>query len=388
MFGLLKFVQGLFSPCTSPATVGTIVRMTQKNESENVRALVALLHETGLISRREADAPLTSLVVQRLAGDGSSRRFWRVGRQGGGPICLAVAPAGRTEQDMMEARAARLIGMYLHGQGVWVPAQYGWDAEAGLLFFEDLGDVKLHDLVEQSRHQSGEMDLHAVRPLYVEAVQQLAFMQIRGAVGFDRDWCWDTREYDRPLMLSRESGYFLRAFWQELLGQEPVPGIAEEFEQIATAASQAPVTFFLHRDFQSRNIMVHNGQPFFIDFQGGRMGPLGYDLASLLIDPYTALPASFQEELIQVYLDAVLALHPVDAQQFRREYCFLALQRNLQIIGAFSFLSRVRGKVFFARFIVPALMSLVERLKDQELRDLRVLPLMAAQGLKLFQSGV
>lgn len=378
----------LFIFFTTAATVSTIVRMTEKNESENVLALVALLHDSGLISRREADAPLTSLVVQRLAGDGSSRRFWRVGRQEGERICLAVAPAGRTEQDMMEARAARLIGMHLYDRGVRVPAQYGWDEDAGLLLFEDLGDVKLHDLVEQSRNPMGEMDLHVVRPWYIQAVQQLAFMQVRGAVGFDRDWCWDTREYDRPLMLSRESGYFLRAFWQELLGQEPVPGIAEEFEQIATAASQAPATFFLHRDFQSRNIMVHNGQPCFIDFQGGRMGPLGYDLASLLIDPYTALPASFQEELIQVYLDAVMALYPVDRQQFRREYCFLALQRNLQIIGAFSFLSRVRGKVFFARFIVPALTSLVERLQDQELHDLRVLPLMAAQGLKRLQSEV
>lgn len=378
----------LFIFFTAATTVGTIVRMTQKNESENVLALVALLHDSGLISRREADAPLISLVVRRLAGDGSSRRFWRVGRQDGGPICLAVAPADRTEQDMMEAGAARMIGVHLHDHGVRVPAQYGWDAEAGLLLFEDLGDVKLHDLVEQSRNQLGEMDLHAVRPWYIQAVQQLAFMQIRGAVGFDRDWCWDTREYDRPLMLSRESGYFLRAFWQELLGQELMPGIAEEFEQIATAASQAPAAFFLHRDFQSRNIMAQNGQLCFIDFQGGRMGPLGYDLASLLIDPYTALPSSLQEELIQVYLDAVMALYPVDARKFRREYTYLALQRNLQIIGAFSFLSRVRGKLFFARFIVPALTSLAERLRDQKLRDLRVLPLMVARGLQLLQQGV
>lgn len=118
------------------------------------------------------------------------------------------------------------------------------------------------------------------------------------------------------------------------------------------------------------------------------MGPLGYDLASLLIDPYTVLPSSLQEELIQVYLDAVMALHPVDARQFRREYIFLALQRNLQIIGAFSFLSRVRGKLFFSRFIAPALTSLVERLRDQELRDLRLLPFMAARGLKLLRQGM
>ncbi|MDD3816159.1 MAG: phosphotransferase [Desulfocapsaceae bacterium] len=359
--------------------------MTQKNESENVLTLVPLLHAAGLLSRRELDAPLASLVVQRLAGDGSSRKFWRVWRKDGEKLCLAVAPAGNTELDMSEARSARLIGVHLHDRGVRVPTQYGWDEEQGLLLFEDLGDVKLHDLVEQCRKPSGEVDLGALRPWYVQAVQQLALMQIHGAVDFNCDWCWDTREYDRPLMLSRESGYFLRAFWQELLGQELVPGIDEEFQWVANTASQAPATFFLHRDFQSRNIMAQNGQLRFIDFQGGRMGPLGYDLASLLIDPYTALPSSFQEELLLVYLDAMKALHPVDARQFRREYCFLALQRNLQIIGAFSFLSRVRGKDFFARFIVPALGSLAERLLDQELSELRVLPRMVTQALKLLQ---
>lgn len=360
--------------------------MTQENESENMRDLVSLLHDAGLIARREADNPLQTLVVRRLAGDGSSRRFWRIGRKDGEAICLAVAPAGRTEQDMREAVSARMIGVHLHDRGVRVPAQYGWDEEHGLLLFEDLGDVKLHDLVAQSRNQPGAINLHAVRPWYVQAVQQLAWMQIRGAEGFACDWCWDSREYDRPLMLSRESGYFLRAFWQDLLGQELLPGIAEEFEQIAAAASQASTAFFLHRDFQSRNIMVHQDQARFIDFQGGRLGPLGYDLASLLIDPYTALPASFQEELLQVYLEAVTALHPVDARQFRREYSFLALQRNLQIIGAFSFLSRVRGKLFFARFLSPALVSLAERLRRPEFGDLRVLPHMADQGLKLLRA--
>ncbi|MFH2123623.1 MAG: phosphotransferase [Pseudomonadota bacterium] len=359
--------------------------MTQKNESEKVLALVPLLQDSGLLSRREAAAPLTSLVVQRLSGDGSSRQFWRVRRKDGEKICLAVAPAGRTELDLREAASARLIGVHLHDRGVRVPAQYGWDAEAGLLLFEDLGDVKLHDLVEQSRNQAGKVDLHVLRPWYRQAVQQLAWMQIHGADGFNCDWCWDTREYDRSLMLARESGYFLRAFWQELLGQDLLPGIEEEFEWVASAASQAPATFFLHRDFQSRNIMAQNDQLCFIDFQGGRMGPLGYDLASLLIDPYTALSSRFQDELISLYLDAVSALYPVDAHQFRRQYCFLALQRNLQIIGAFSFLSRVRGKIFFARFIFPALLSLAERLRDQELADLRLLPRMVSQALKLFQ---
>jgi len=367
--------------------IGTIVGMTQEKESEIIPILASLLQSAGLVSRKEADASLASLVIQRLSGDGSSRRFFRVMRKNGEKLCLAVAPAGQTEQDFREAKAARMIGSHLHAHGIRVPAQYGWDEESGLLLFEDLGDVKLHDLVEVTRSSSGEIDLQTVRPFYVQAVQELAVMQIRGAKNFDCDWCWDTREYDRPLMLSRESGYFLRAFWQELLGQPILEGVEQEFEQIATMASEAPTAFFLHRDFQSRNIMVQDGQVCFIDFQGGRMGPLGYDLASLLIDPYTALPLSIQEELLGIYLDALNILYPMDARLFRRLYASLALQRNLQILGAFSFLSQVRGKDFFACFIAPALASLNERLGEEEFCDLRVLPDLVGRATKLLRYG-
>lgn len=363
--------------------------MTEQNESKNISRLVSLLAEAGLISAREAETPEASLVIRNLTGDGSNRRFYRVGRAQGENLCLAVAPAAQAKPDMAEARSARLIGAHLHGCGVRVPGQYGWDEETGLLLMEDLGDVKLHDLVEQSRQPSGALDLQALRPWYVQALEQLALMQVRGALDFDGDWCWDTRVYDSGLMLTRESGYFLRAFWQDLLGQESVPGIEEEFTQIAMTASQASTAFFLHRDFQSRNIMVREGQVYFIDFQGGRMGPLGYDPASLLIDPYAALPLVFQEELLQVYIDALNASHPVDSREFRRQYGFLALQRNLQIIGAFSFLSRVRGKAFFARFISPALLSLQERLGEREFAGLRVLPQIVDRAVNLLpQQGL
>ena len=104
--------------------------------------------------------------------------------------------------------------------------------------------------------------------------------------------------------------------------------------------------------------MIKDGQVRCIDFQGGRFGPLAYDLASLLLDPYAGLPETTQEHLRLVYLEALQDLIPYDAEQFQHEYVFLALQRNLQILGAFSFLSQVRQKSFFAQFISPALSTL------------------------------
>ncbi|MEN8199616.1 MAG: phosphotransferase, partial [Thermodesulfobacteriota bacterium] len=261
-------------------------------------------------------------------------------------------------------------------QGVPVPGQYGWNEESGVLLFEDLGDCKLHDYVlKQAGGTTG------VRTLYDLVVDELATMQVRAAEGFDPTWCWDTHRYDRKLMLERESGYFLRAFWQGLLGREEVPGLQEEFDLLADQAARIPCEYFLHRDFQSRNIMLHGGKPRFIDFQGGRLGPLGYDLASLLIDPYVTLAEELQEELLEHYLDKLESLIAVDRGSFREGYLLLALQRNLQIAGAFAFLSQQRGKVFFRQFLKPALVSLNRILADDGMLDLDVLRKTAREAL-------
>jgi aminoglycoside/choline kinase family phosphotransferase len=192
-------------------------------------------------------------------------------------------------------------------------------------------------------------------------------MQVRAAEGFDPAWCWDTPRYDRQLMRERESGYFLRACCTDLLRLDfDREAVEAECARLADEAAQAPAHFFLHRDFQCRNIMLTGHEVRFIDFQGGRLGPLAYDLASLLLDPYVALPQTLQEHLLAVYLDALQEEIPYNPEQFLREYVFLALQRNLQILGAFAFLSQVRQKSFFAQFLRPALGSLCALLAKPE----------------------
>ena len=113
-------------------------------------------------------------------------------------------------------------------------------------------------------------------------------------------------------MIARESRYFLRSFWQEMCGREVPDGIDDEFQEIASQAAGNGPDVFLHRDFQSRNIMIKDGAVRFIDYQGGRLGPPGYDLASLLIDPYMGLSAEFQEEMLHYYLDVLSLQQSVD----------------------------------------------------------------------------
>lgn len=349
------------------------------SDPEILQRAAQLLVSSGMLSVREAERALSGDTCQAIRSDGSTRRFWRL-RVYGKPLCIIVAPAGGSPAELAEARSAWFIGNHLRSCAVPVPELYGWDEEKGILLFEDLGDVRLHDLVvmQQGMHfQNGEQ----VPNLYRQVLRNLANMQLAGATGFDPAWCWDTPRYDVPLMLERESGYFLRAFCHGVIGQEDTGRVEEEFKDIAAIAGEAPAEFFLHRDFQSRNIMVQEGAVRFIDFQGGRLGPLGYDLASLLIDPYVALPLHFQEELLKEYVGIIVGRCSGNETNFTKYYKFLAVQRNLQIVGAFAFLSKVRGKVFFAKFLQPALASLRDRLADTHFSGYRRLHHLVDQGL-------
>lgn len=300
----------------------------------------------------------------RLTPDGSLRRFCRI-RHKDGRTAVAVAPPADDATGLREAVSGWHIGKHLFAAGTPVPELYRFDEQSGLLVCEDLGNQRLHDLIEEKGVASDQ-----TLDFYRQTVTELARMQVQGREGFDPAWCWDSPRYDRTLMLERESGYFLRALCRDFFRLEiNEEKIAQEFQRLANRASQADSSFFLHRDFQCRNIMIQQGRVRFIDYQAGRLGPLGYDLASLLIDPYAVLPASMQDELLEQYLDALTVLLPYNREQFRQEYMPLALQRNLQILGAFAFLSQQRRKPFFRQYIAPALHSLQTLLAETACGD-------------------
>ena len=296
--------------------------------------------------------------VEPLAPDGSLRRFCRILHKDR-RRAVAVAPPVGDAVGLREAVSGWHIGRHLFAAGTPVPEQYGFAEHNGLLVCEDLGDRRLHDLVLEHG-----VDSEPVIDLYRQTVTELAKMQVQSRNGFDTAWCWDTPQYDREVMLESESGYCLQALCRDFLQINVPTAIQQEFSALADRAAQADASFFLHRDFQSRNIMVQGNRVRFIDYQAGRLGPLAYDLASLLIDPYTALPSQLQDALLEHYLDTLTNLIPYDRQQFKREYVLLALQRNLQILGAFAFLSKQRGKPFFRQYIKPALGSLQDLLAE------------------------
>jgi len=302
--------------------------------------------------------------IEKLGGDGSSRVFFRIS-QPGAPSLVAVFPDTFHPRGKEEAMAAYRIGRHLHSCSVPVPKIYDFDAESGVILFEDLGNIHLQHRVQE---EPGKLIFW-----YEKVLDALLCLQISSRPDFPLKSCWDTPRYDRQLMLERESGYFTQAFCRDFLGKEIPPGLTAEFEDLAGQAARQPADFVLHRDFQSRNIMVHEGEIWIIDFQGARLGPLGYDLASLLIDPYVGLSAADQEQLLDYYLGRAASRIDFDRGDFLVGYYSLALQRNLQILGAFAFLSAKKGRHFFRKFIKPALCSLDHLLHHYVDRDYSVL---------------
>jgi aminoglycoside/choline kinase family phosphotransferase len=321
-----------------------------------------------------------------LHGDGSNRRFYRI-QATGFPSVLAVLPAltddvTSTAKGLAEARSAYLIGSHLYAKGVRVPKILGFDNEGGSIIFEDLGDTLLQHEISPRTADPGR-----TLARYREVVRILVRMQLEGGKDFDPGWCWDTPRYDRHLMLTRESGYFLAEFCKHFLNCDKIsPDLDEEFQALAERAAREPAEFFLHRDFQSRNLMVHHGEIRIIDFQGGRLGPLGYDLASLLIDPYVEFSREEQDELLACYIKEIEEFG-INGLQFAAGYPYLALQRNLQILGAFAFLGHTQDKFFFRQYLRPALVSLQERLANPAVAGYPCLRKLCDECLRLFKVG-
>ncbi len=316
--------------------------------------------------------PQRSVDWIQLKGDGSDRCWFRLSA---GKHSLILADHGiRPSKEVCEADAFIAIGRHLQRKGLPVPRIFAADAFAGLVFLEDLGDLNLQ---QQVQHLHTQADL---RKCYGKLIDLLVRMNMLAAEGFDPAFTYQTPTYDHDLIILRECRYFLNAFVNTYLGIElEYSVIAEDCELLAQEALQHAVTGFMHRDLQSRNIMVKDEGFFLIDFQGGRLGPLQYDLASLLLDPYTALPFAAQLQLLEYAAAQVNTRLNLPKNFFQRGFFCCALTRNLQILGAFGFLSRVKGKVFFEQYIPRAMESLDYYLNHPAAPDLPALKTIARQ---------
>ena len=319
-----------------------------------------------LLFLKERDHAPERAVFERLPGDGSRRIFWRITSQKLDISVIAMANPPADDAARRENLAYLMIGRHLRSKGAPLPEIHQHDLEKGWFIMEDMGHTNLQDVVS-----SGEDPL----PVYEKVLHHLFRMQTKGVNDFDPKWCCQTERYDRTVMLTYEADYFRDAFLCHYLGLKGEwPELEAAFSHLAEKASRAGCGFFLHRDFQSRNIMLSKGNIGIIDWQGGRLGPLGYDLASLIIDPYTCLTRGQKIEVYQRYLVLIKEHNPEWVESFERYYPYLAIQRNLQILGAFSYLTMVMNKTYFEAYIPEALRTLyglLHHVHDKEISRLR-----------------
>jgi len=317
----------------------------------------------------------------KLKGDGSERKWYRLlaeekgpdgigsekSRQGseGHTNTLIMADHGiRTEDTVSEIDSFVNIGKHLYSQGIPVPEIFLFDTFSGLVFMEDLGDESLQDIVQNT------VGLEMTIQKYRSVIDLLIKMSIKGADGFNSSWTYQTPDYSQGMIIEKECRYFVEAFLEGYLGvRNNFESLKGEFIFLADKALEFSIQGFMHRDFQSRNIMLKREGFYLIDFQGGRTGPIQYDLASLLIDPYVDLPYAVRERLLEYCISRLSSYVEVSPDKFRECFRYCSITRNLQILGAFGYLSRVKGKKWFEEYIPAGVRTLKQSLDEKTGED-------------------
>jgi N-acetylmuramate 1-kinase len=300
--------------------------------------------------------------LKPISGDGSKRLFSRISNPETCESFVVVENNPITEFLKKENYAYLMIGMHLFKKGLPLPEIYKTDLENGWFILEDLGDIKLQDEVRRSKESSR---------LLENVIELLFRLQIMGIEGFRVEWCCQTEKYDRFVMRRYESDYFRDSFLTGYLQiKGSWPELEDPFNHIAERASMADSNYFLHRDFQSRNIMIKRDKIGILDWQGSRTGPLGYNLASFLIDPYINIPPQGKKLLYAQYLSLLKEFDPSVICAFEGSFPYLAVQRNLQMLGAFSHLAKDLGKIYFEEYIPSAVKSLCHLLDELDDRKL------------------
>jgi aminoglycoside/choline kinase family phosphotransferase len=290
------------------------------------------LSRSGLAERGPRVVPLT--------GDASDRKYFRILLPDAPSIVLSLYSEPFDFERMSFVNVAQLLA----DMPVPIPAVLGHADDLGILALEDLGDVTL-----QAHLGAASPAEHAA--LYRESVALIATLQRRGAELESPRYLPYTIAFDVE-KLTWEMDFFVKHFLEAyrgvVLSDTARAGLRDELgELVGILASERRV--LCHRDYHSRNLMLHGQQLYIIDFQDARMGPDTYDLVSLLRDSYVDLPEQTVDELIAYFL--ALNGRIADAEAFRHRFDLMALQRNLKALGTFGYQTTARRNPVYIQYI-------------------------------------
>ena len=285
--------------------------------------------------------------VKALQGElgGSGRRIIRLSAE-------KVSAIGILYGVREENFAFLEFSKHFRRHGLPVPEIYGEDLNQGAYLEEDFGDVTLFDFLSQNR--TGDK----IAPQVVEAYRKLAAIlprfQIEAGRDLDYSVCYPRSSFDRQSIawdLNYFKYYFLRLAGIPFNEQ----ALEDDFDRLTNFLLSAGSQYFLYRDFQSRNIMLRDGEPFFLDYQGGRKGALQYDIASLLYDAKADLPPQLRQQLLDLYIEQAGKLTTIDREVFLKHYYAFVYVRILQALGAYGFRGFYERKAHFLQSVPYAL---------------------------------
>ncbi len=290
--------------------------------------------------------------IEALPVSGSDRRYYRL-------TAGNITAIGTYNANVAENNTYFYFTELFRRHQINVPEVYLRSKDRKAYLQQDLGSTTLFDLVLSEGYTD------EVRRHYHTALAQLARLQWIAGREADFKQCFASRQFDEKAIMS-DLLYF-KYYFADLQG---IPYdrslLISEMEQLSKDLGRVQPQTLMFRDFQSRNIMVHEGQLYFIDFQGCMQGPPQYDIASLLWQARAQLPSSFRDELLNGYVTTLgeLNVPRMDEIYFRRGYVQFVLVRLLQVLGAYGFRGLLQHKAHFVTSIGPALKNLDQFLSD------------------------
>ena len=279
---------------------------------------------------------------------------------GSGRKIIRLVGAGKTAIGILygvrEENAAFLeFSRHFRRHALPVPEIYAEDLEHGAYLEEDLGDTSLFELLSNNR--KGEQIGPQVMEAYRRSIATLPRFQVEAGRDLNYKVCYPRGSFDRQ-SISWDLNYF-KYYFLRLAG---IPfseqALEDDFSRLTKFLLSAPRDYFLYRDFQSRNIMLRDGQPYFLDYQGGRKGALQYDVASLLYDAKADLPPELRQQLLDRYLEVLRGYVDVPREAFMQHYYAYVYIRIMQALGAYGFRGFYERKLHFLQSVPYALKNI------------------------------
>lgn len=276
--------------------------------------------------------------IAALGADGSKRRYYRMadGEQ---------TVLGAANDDRRENVAFLSLSRHFRRHGLPVPEIFAEDLDQGVYLQQDLGDETLFNRVAAVRAEEGTFS-DRLAAIYRRVLDDLPRFQIVAAKDLDFSICYPRSRFDAQ-SIRWDLNYFKYHFLKLVPVDFDEQALENDFERLTAFLLEADTRYFLYRDFQSRNIMLLDGRPHYIDYQGGRQGALQYDVASLLQDGKADIPWEIRDELLDYYVETACEYAPIRRETFLAHYYGYALVRLMQALGAYGYRGLYEGKSHF-----------------------------------------